>query len=96
MCTMKAAAAAPSEPSPTVIVGPTRTMANDELVLVCPVFGLPGVSQKLRAYNIIRVINIIKLKIYNLILCFIMFCSCCAVCDIRSTDELSGRTTGRL
>jgi hypothetical protein len=32
-----------------------------------PRFGLPAVTQKLSAYNIIRVLNIIKLKLNNII-----------------------------
>ncbi len=41
-------------------------MVNSELENVFP-FGLPAVSQKLRAYNIIRVMNIIKSKLYDMI-----------------------------
>ena len=39
-----------------------RQCGNDR-----PGFGVHSVTQKLRAYNIIRVLNIIKLKLYNII-----------------------------
>ncbi len=32
-----------------------------------PGFGVHSITQKLSAYNIMRVLNIIKLKIYNII-----------------------------
>ncbi len=55
----------PARPRPGP--GGTRMVAsqcgNDR-----PGFGLLPVSQKLRAYNIIRVLNILKLKLYYIIM----------------------------